>query len=110
MMTSNLVCDFCGTSFEKFNQTKKLGCENCYYSFSGTNELSFLNKILSENFRISSSVRSSTKSSDSLLKSNTLSIEEEIKFLELRLDSAIKLEDYEEAARIRDSIKELKGG
>lgn len=108
MKTSNLVCDFCGTSFDKFNQTKKLGCENCYYSFSGTNELGFLNKILNENFRTNNSPKTQIKKTDSLLKSNTLSLEEEIKFLELRLDSAIKLEDYEEAARIRDSIKELK--
>lgn len=108
MKTRNLICDFCGTSFDKFKQTKKLGCENCYYAFSGTNELNFLNKVLSENFKTHSTVKKSIKSSDSILKSNTLSTEEEIKFLNLRLDSAIKLEDYEEAARLRDLIKELK--
>lgn len=116
-----LTCDSCGMTFEDFMNTGKLGCSNCYDTFESkidpilknihgaTKHVGRLGKIgpstnlkeekYTENNTIESPNNNETEAS------KTISEEER---LNLELQKAIKEERYEDAARIRDEIKNIK--
>lgn len=98
----SVVCMQCGTSFSEFMQNGKFGCAQCYRSFR--NELS---KTLKG---IQGSVNHTGKrpngyisTTDRILKDMT-----ETERLSLKLQEAIEKEEFEEAARLRDLIRQLK--
>ena len=99
-LISEKVCPVCGTSITELTKTSKLGCSKCYEVFD-----SYLEPVLK---RIHGSVRHIGKLPETAQNSqnpdNTLSsLKEELK-------SAVSREDYEQAAVLRDKIKELEGG
>jgi protein arginine kinase activator len=92
-----LVCNECGLNYETFKKTGLLGCSACYNSFS-----SFLIPLLR---RIHGSTEHIGKSSSKIdfKTESTLKIEE----LKKELDNAVKKEDFEKAAILRDKIKSI---
>lgn len=95
-----LKCTACGQTFEDFKKIGRLGCSECYVSFKkylGP----LLKRIHGSNIHFGKSpvkpVKAARKKTDPA-------------DLRLRLQKAIELEDFEEAARIRDQIKELERG
>ena len=110
------VCDNCKTSFEDIVNTGKLGCPHCYDVFSDRLD-PILKRLQGANRhigRISEDINKNEdtkqiKTEKSSTGENDKNIEEKNnKILDLKeqLKIAIKEERYEDAAKIRDEIKE----
>lgn len=90
-------CSHCGTTFEEISENK-IGCENCYTEFKDEIEsmLVSLTSLSKHKGKIPTSA-----SGDLILK------REENELID-KLSVAIELEEYEEAANLRDRLKELR--
>ena len=93
-----LKCKTCGSTYNDFRNAGKFGCADCYETFSG--ELDSVLKRLHGNNR---HVKGDRKRIDA--KKHTT--ENKIEDLKLKLKECIQKEEYEEAAKLRDRIKEL---
>ncbi len=92
------VCPSCGTDFETFRKTGLIGCENCYNKFQSN-----LDAMLS-------SIQTGTTHKGKTASYEENSVKEKqtkIEKLKADLKVAIREERYEEAAKIRDTIKEM---
>lgn len=95
----DLICKHCGLTLSKFKKNGKLGCSECYDSFSEE-----LEKIMIE-FQGSDSHTGKMPKREE----NELNKFMEINSLEKRLKKAIEVENYELAAILRDKLKSIKG-
>lgn len=93
-----LKCSSCRLSYSEFKKKGKLGCNYCYVTFR--------RQLLSLLKKIHGSVRHIGKCPLHIDKK--MPIEAKIKEVHERLERAIQLEEYEEAAGLRDEIKRLK--
>lgn len=108
---AHIICPQCGMNFEEFTRVGKFGCAECYNVFG---------PLIDDNIRkIQGSSEHMGKKYANVKKEDVdLSdvIESEIKFdgheeielLQAKLKEAIELENYEDAANLRDRIRELK--
>ncbi len=96
----NEVCSQCGTTYQDFKNTGRLGCENCYMVFQ--NELSGIFKNVQGSFQHQGKFpkRAGVK----------LIAKREIDKLKLELARAIENEAFETAAALRDKIREMERG
>lgn len=85
-----LRCENCGTTLKEFEKDGLVGCPACYDSFS---DVIFKEKEKSY----------STETVDKREEGGSTFIER----LERRLKRVVEAEDFEEAAKIRDKIKDL---
>ncbi len=101
-------CPGCGFTYSDFRERGKLGCSQCYQSFSEP-----LSNILR---KIHGNIQHSGKSPATLPTPATPSavppvreteLSKEIVALRQALEAAVKKEEYEEAAKLRDQIKAL---
>lgn len=83
----------CGITFSDFCETGMLGCAQCYQTFE-----SELAPIVTR----AQSGRTQQKN-----RNMPLSVDVEIAELQSELDAAVKREEYEQAAILRDRIREL---
>ena len=90
-------CSLCGKTFEEIQQDGKLGCAVCYKEFKDK-----LNPIIE---RIYGSARHKGKCPSNM--PDEYKNAREIDELKNLLVKAIELEEYEKAAKIRDSIKSV---
>ena len=90
-------CSSCKLTLSEFRKTGKLGCSNCYSTFK--REISTILKNIQ--WGISHRGKIPQKNSAGLL------VKKEIQKLRGEQSHAIDQEEYEEAARLRDKIKEL---
>ena len=93
-----LKCSHCETNLGEISKTGRFGCERCYDIFSdliaiADAQIDTKEKSLKEDL--------GDKADESVEFGK-------IKALENKMQSAIKNEDYESAAKIRDEIKKLK--
>ena len=95
----SLKCPSCGLLYGEFKKKGRLGCGECY-SF-------FRKQLLPLLKNIHSSIKHVGKTPKAVDK--TKAVKATIKELKENLDKAINLEEYEEAAMLRDKIKELEG-
>ena len=95
----NPSCDGCGTTFLEFKNHGKLGCNHCFETFSG-----YLDKTLKNYHGASLHTGKIPKRSGEGLK-----LKKEKESLKAELQKAIIEERYEDAANLRDKIKELEG-
>ena len=93
----DLTCNKCGISFEQFNKNNRFGCASCYDAFAER-----LDQLLEE---LHGSQQHAGRSPHSESKHNQV-LAKRIS-LEKRLKDVIAEERFEEAARIRDQLKEL---
>ena len=100
-----LQCPFCGYQLSTFRQNGRLGCTKCYESFKGS-----LQPLISS---IHGNVQHVDETSDVKKPENQMSgssetySSPEIKVLREKLKQLIMNEKFEEAARLRDQIKNL---
>ena len=95
--TAAITCDQCGMTYAEFQKCGMLGCAGCYKTFKTPLD-SLLQRIHGNTQhagRIPGSVRSG------------VSIRMNIDRLKQRLQKAIAEEEYEQAAKLRDSIRAL---
>jgi protein arginine kinase activator len=92
-----VVCSFCGYRYADFKMKGRLGCGHCYEAFR--RQLVPLIK------KIHGSIRHVGKVPHNL--DQRASVDTELKEIRARLKRAIQLEEYEEAAALRDELKKL---
>ena len=92
-----LKCPRCGFSQADFKKSGRLGCPECYQVFA--EGLAGLLKTMHKG------TRHTGKSPEALRQSRDAA--ERLKLLNKKLAKAIELEDFEQAARVRDELKEI---
>lgn len=112
---AGVVCPSCGTTYEEFVKNSRFGCPDCYSVFD---------PLISENIKhLQGSERhvgkrpkkpacpdGAVRDGDSSGDSGTcrVSSDEQIRILQARLREAVRREEYEEAAALRDQIHKIK--
>lgn len=97
-------CSACGLTYEDFRKIGRLGCGECYTAFA-----KYLGPLLKRIHGASQHVGKSPKtiSQSEVVHSKTPKVKAiDVKDLKASLQQAIEREDFEEAALLRDAIKE----
>lgn len=96
--TETKICPVCGLNFEQFNRNNVFGCNNCYTEFG---------KLLRYKMKkLTGSVQYTGKVPARLQSYKVLFID--MQKLKNRLEEAVKNEEYEKAASIRDEINRIR--
>lgn len=95
---STAACPLCAMSFSDFREKGRLGCSTCYETFK--------DQLMPLFRKIHGSTQHTGKIPSSV--GDTLMKQRQKEELENRLARAVKLEEYEEAARIRDKLKRFR--
>lgn len=97
MVLDTTVCPFCGTRIGEFAHSGKAGCAKCYTTFK------------SSIFTSIQKLHGNTKHSGKIPKGRhiTKTKEEKRAELEALMNKAVASQEYEEAAKYRDKIREL---
>ena len=96
-LKENKKCKVCGFSFDDIVNLGKFGCSNCYETFHDKVDNVFLKMHGKNRYK-----------GNKMNVKVTTNKEETIKKLEKELKESIEVENYENAAKLRDEIKELK--
>lgn len=90
-------CPVCGFTQADFKKTGRLGCSACYDTFADglANLLKGMHKGLIHTGKMPARL------------SRQFAMADRVKTLETELEQAVKQEKYEEAARLRDEIRQL---
>jgi len=97
---SNFICTGCGMSLPEFRQGALYGCDKCYDTFRAIVEPLLMHYHGDSQHVGKAPVRGGGEAKKRQGRRQ----------LQKQLDDAIQKEDYEEAARLRDQIKELADG
>lgn len=93
-----LKCEKCGMTYNQFSQRGRFGCSNCYKTFN-----SKIDPILRR-------VHSGNTTHDGKIPKRiggNIHIQREIKQLKEEMQQSVTHEEFEQAARIRDKVREL---
>ncbi|MBM7624991.1 UvrB/UvrC motif-containing protein [Sporohalobacter salinus] len=90
-------CENCGLNYAEFSRQGKLGCSECYIEFE--NRINKLLKKIHGNNRHTGKVPKRT--------GGVIRTRKEIQQLREKMQDAVQKEEFEEAAKLRDAIKEL---
>jgi protein arginine kinase activator len=93
----NDQCNQCGTTYDDFKQTGRLGCSSCYEHFN-EKLIALIKRIHGNENHIGKIPK---KASEKIL------VKREMENLKLQLVKAVTLEEFEKAADLRDMIKKL---
>ena len=93
---ATVKCPFCGLSYLQFKEVGRLGCAECYGAFSAQ-----LEPLLKR-------IHGSSKHCGKKTKPVPSGGGNDIGVLRKQLEDAIKAEEFEKAARLRDRIKDIK--
>jgi protein arginine kinase activator len=96
---SGVCCPTCGFTQADFKKSGRLGCPDCYRTFG--EGLDSLLKTMHKGTRHVGKAPGQARSADR-------QAEDRLKILKTQLEEAIRVENYEEAARLRDEIKAIK--
>ena len=92
---NDVICPYCATSLESASKSGKVGCPECYISFS--------------HYAFPSGIASETASGARMPSSYRASIDRTrtITELKIKIKNAVENENYELAAELRDKIRKL---
>lgn len=96
-MVNEVKCNVCGLSYGKFRETGRFGCGNCYKVFG--ERLNPLFKKVHGNTSHTGKIPNRAGGRIKVLR--------EVERLKQQLDEAIRNEEYEKAADLRDKIRDL---
>ena len=103
--TKVIKCSKCNRSYDDFIETGKFGCDNCYDVFSDNID-SLLKRIQGSNRYIGKRINNTN-----IIEKNNKTViddkKDKIRKLKLKINELVKLEKYEEAAKVRDEIKKI---
>lgn len=94
---TELICPNCGMTYRDFQQTGKIGCSVCYSTFR--RQLEPLLRRIHGASTHSGKIPHRT--------GGALEVKHTLEVLRKRLKSAVAAEEYEQAASLRDQIREL---
>lgn len=92
------VCPECGFTIENYKAVERLGCAKCYEVF--------WEEIVPMLQQVQNSLQHCGKQPKHAL--HVVRMEKDMENLQLQLEKAVKREDYEKAAQIRDEIGKIK--
>ncbi len=92
-----ITCKSCGMEYEEFVKTGRLGCANCYESFD---------KLLANLIRRVQRGTYHVGKKPSRISRDTRSVHD-LRLLQEKLRRSIQQEAFEEAAHLRDEIKQM---
>lgn len=92
-----LRCPTCGLTYQQFTQVSRFGCPNCYQAFDPV-----LDPMLRR-------IHGSTAHTGKVPRrgGGKLRVRRELEHLKEQLQEKVRLEQFEEAARLRDQIRAL---
>ena len=90
-------CPSCGFTYQNFKKVGRFGCGDCYEAFK--KQLGPLIKKIHGADRHTGKIP--------LMVGKTVKDTRNLQDLKARMEKAIQVEDFEEAARLRDKVKEL---
>lgn len=97
-----VICKSCGMTYEEFTQIGKFGCAKCYESFK--KQLApGIKKIQGHDVHVGKKPKGFVSKAGKIVSGLS-----EIEKLSIKLQQAIEKEEFEEAAKLRDAIRELK--
>jgi protein arginine kinase activator len=99
-MVEDIKCDVCGLSYSRFKETGRFGCGNCYKVFG--ERLNPLFKKVHGNTSHTGKIPNRAGGRIKVLR--------EVESLKQQLNEAIRSEEYEKAADIRDRIRAINKG
>ena len=102
-ITPSVTCSKCGTTYEEFIQKGRFGCAACYSSFG-----SQLGKMLKSIQGAEVHTGKRPKGFVTTTPGRILRDISETEKLSLKLHEAIEKEEFEEAARLRELIRQMK--
>ncbi|WP_227764060.1 UvrB/UvrC motif-containing protein [Zhaonella formicivorans] len=91
------VCPQCGQSYAYFSQTGKLGCDRCYETFEES-LVPLLRRVHGTQVH---------KGKVPKRTGGSIRLRKELQDLKSKLQELIRREEFEEAAKVRDRIREL---
>lgn len=95
-------CPRCGNSFNDIVRDSQLGCSECYRTF--------FDKLQPSLERIHGrAMHNGKRIAVNKTESRELTKEEKIEQLKAKLNEAVKEQEFEQAAKLRDEIRELEG-
>lgn len=92
-------CPTCGMTESELQRTGRVGCADCYQTFENI-LMPYIRKLQGTTAHVGSAPNT---------QSHTQPVENQTEALKSKLDAAIRQENYEEAARLRDEIRRLEG-
>jgi len=97
------ACPNCGLTYQDFKKVGRLGCGDCYATFENllTPLLKRVHGSVQHSGKIPSKIPKVTKSVKSVKPMD------QVQKLRVKLQQAIDLEEFEQAAKIRDRIRQL---
>lgn len=105
-----VVCPTCGTSYGEFVKKSQFGCADCYDTF-GILMSPNIKKIQGSDTHVGKRPRYQKEGVSNPQVLNSVpdpdSYEEQLAILKSRLQEAIEEEEYQQAAKYRDQIREL---
>lgn len=102
-----IKCNICGSSFNDIISTGKFGCSNCYDVFEDRID-EIIRKIQGSTKHVGRLGKKLSHSPSHFINNEEKNNEKtKIEILQEELKKAIKEERYEDAAKLRDQIKEL---
>lgn len=107
----HLSCDKCGMTYQDFTKIGKFGCAECYNVF-GPLILDNIKKIQGSSVHTGKKYRTVQEDGSVTGGIEKVLSDEEVRLRKLseKLQSALAIEDYEEAARLRDEMKLIREG
>ena len=113
-LKENLKCKICGNTYDDYANTGLFGCANCYSVFEDKLDELFLKLHgnnrhfeLLEPKKYNLNIKNQIDKND--IKQSNLKSEETLEELKEKIKKLIKEENYEQAAVIRDKIKNIEG-
>lgn len=97
----HVVCPDCGFNLERFRREGRLGCENCYRRFAS--ELIPMMRKIHGSLQHTGKRPGAGTGEEPTARKKTARLDE----LKLQLKQAVKAEEYERAAGLRDEIRAL---
>lgn len=102
ILPEEIKCKNCGYTFSKYKSTGLFGCDSCYDTFKSEID-NILLKIQGKNRHIQNTREIENTNNETQPKN-------ELETLKEKLDILVKEEKFEEAAILRDKIKEIQKG
>ena len=102
--TQSTRCEFCGSTYAEIASTGHVGCANCYQLFADR-----LNPSIVRIHGNAAHCGKHSKIAAQAREERAETKEDKIKRLRSQLDEAIKQQEFEKAAELRDQIREMEG-
>ena len=102
--TQSTRCEFCGSPYAAIANTGHVGCANCYQLFADR-----LNPSIVRIHGNAAHCGKHSKIAAQAREERAETKEDKIKRLQSQLDEAIKQQEFERAAELRDQIREMEG-